>query len=294
MVHLHVLPLHNNFIRFVGISGSLTQYLHRKSGDTVAISLTPFEHGDLCRGNTWAVEDENLLASQIARVALGQSRHVQKILAGANLTPVSSTARTAEGAISLLTVTGADPWHRDGWMFQAMSWIAANQANPNAITRAPHMIHAHKGFDGIQIEVNKSTGSVDAVVIFEDKATDKPRDTIREDVWPEFSGFEGGSRENVLTAEVTALLQTQPDVDPDSAIDKLIWGNTRRFRVSITVGDTHANDAGRERLFKGYESTVPGPVHKRGGETFYVKNLRGWMANIAEMTIAIIQEGQEA
>ena len=35
----------------------------------------------------------------------------------------------------------------------------------------------------MQIELNKAGTSVTAVVVFEDKATDKARDTIRDDVW---------------------------------------------------------------------------------------------------------------
>jgi hypothetical protein len=73
--------------------------------------------------------------------------------------------RTA--AIRLLAVpAGSDPRHRDGWMFQTISWLAANRANPTAAIRAPHMILAHKGFDGLQIEIDVSSGLVTAAVIF--------------------------------------------------------------------------------------------------------------------------------
>lgn len=38
----------------------------------------------------------------------------------------------------MLTVAaGADPYHRDGWIFQVMSWIAAYRATPNSIIRPP-------------------------------------------------------------------------------------------------------------------------------------------------------------
>src|SRR5208337_3361298 len=120
------------------------------AGEHMSIVLTPFEHGALCHGSTWSVEDEDVLADQIARIALGQSRHVQRILAGANFGPPATTANAAIGAVELLTVAGEDPWHRDGWVFQAMSWIAAYGATPGGIIRSPHMILAHKGFDGLQ------------------------------------------------------------------------------------------------------------------------------------------------
>lgn len=87
----------------------------------MSITLTPFNDGNLCHGYSWSIADEDLLANQIAQVALGQSRHVQKILAGANLGDVPTAANCASAAIELLTVHGGDPWHRDGWMFQVMS-----------------------------------------------------------------------------------------------------------------------------------------------------------------------------
>jgi hypothetical protein len=254
----------------------------------MSITLTPFEHGELCHGSTWTVEDEDVLADQIARIALGQSRHVQKILAGANLGPTPTTANAAAGAITLLTVTGEDPWHRDGWIFQAMSWIAANRATPGGIIRSPHMILAHKGFDGLQLELDRDTGAVVAAVIFEDKATDNPRDTIRDDVWPEFSKLEAGERENVLTAEVVALLQTQPGIDPDIAIQNIIWKEARCYRISITVGDTHANDAGRLRLFRDYDTIAAGAVKRRRGETFCIHDLRRWMNELAQKAIVAV------
>ena len=59
-----------------------------------------------------------------------------------------------------------------------MSWIVASQANPSALIRAPHMILAHKGFDGLLLELDAATSVVTAAVIFEDKATSNPRQTI--------------------------------------------------------------------------------------------------------------------
>lgn len=253
------------------------------------ITLQSFEHTNLCHGRIWTVVDEDLLAQQIACVALGQSRHAQKILAGANLAPPPTSESAAHGAIALLTVTGVDPWHRDGWMFQVMSWIAARLADPNAIIRYPHMILAHKGFDGLSLKVDEKTDKVVAAVIFEDKASDNPRTTIRDEVWPDFLQLEKGDRENVLVAEVTSLLETQRDIDPDSAIENVIWKSIRKYRVSITIGATHTNEAGRRRLFKNYDEVVEGDLDRRHGETFYVESLRPWMAILAGKAIAAVQ-----
>jgi hypothetical protein len=254
----------------------------------VTISLTPFVHGELCHGSTWSVEDQQKLADRIASVALGQSRHVQKILAGANLPATPTTGGAVAGAVELLTVADEDPWHRDGWIFQVMSWIAAHTAKPGGYIRAPHMITAHKGFDGLQLELDDATGSVGAIIIFEDKATDNPRKTIREEVWPDFRQLEAGDRENVLTAEVVALLQTVPGVDPDIAIQNILWKQARHYRVSITVGNSHATDEGRVRLFRDYDTVATGVAKKRRAETFYVDHLRKWMDQLAALAIVAI------
>jgi hypothetical protein len=252
--------------------------------------LTPFAHGELCYGWSWTVQDEALLADQIARVALGQARHVAKILAGAQLAPPQTSAAAAAAAIAMLTVVGSDPSHRDGWMFQVMSWIAANRATPGAIIHPPHMILAHKGFDGLQLEVHRETRCVVAAIIFEDKATENPRDMVRDKVWPEFAKLEAGERENVLAAEVIALLERQPNIDVDNAIQNIIWKQARHYRVSVTVGDGHCDEAGRQRLFKVYDAVAVGAVRRRRSETFLIPELRAWMAQLAERAIAAVQE----
>lgn len=256
----------------------------------MSISLTPYTLGTLCSGYSWTVDNEDLLADQIARIALGHSRHVQRILAGANLAEPSTTASAATSAIAMLTVeNGSDPWHRDGWIFQAMSWIAANRASPGGLIRSPQMTLAQKGFDGLQLELDTNAETVSAAIIFEDKATDNPRKTIYEDVWHEFEDFESGVRDNVLTAEVVAILQTHPSIDPDRAIQNILWNEIRHYRISITVGDTHSDDAGRRRLFGDYDTTVGGDIRRRRGETIQINNLRQWMNNLAQKVIAAIQ-----
>lgn len=251
------------------------------------ISLTPINHKSLLHGYTWKVADEDRLAEFIARVAIGQARHVEKILISTGDFPgPTNDARVA--AIKMLTVpTGADPWHRDGWMFQVMSWLSAHKSATNSLINTPQMILADKGFDGIQLDFDAS-GVVSAVVIFEDKATDNPRETIRKDVWPEFEKFESGSDANVLVAEVTGLLEKRPGIDVDDVIRRIIWKDARHFRISITVGDVHATSAGRARLFKDYDIKVLGDVKRRRGETFYIANLRSWMDSIAQKAISYL------
>jgi hypothetical protein len=261
----------------------------------MTVVLSSFTDGTLCQGCAWTVADEQELAERIALVALGQSRHVAKILSGIKVIPPSTTASARIAAIKLLTVpAGADPWHRDGWLFQTMSWLVASQANPSSLIRAPHMILAHKGFDGLQLELDAESGVVIAAVIFEDKATDNPRHTIRSEVWPEFQLLEKGDRENVLTADVSSLLGTRPEIDPDKAIENVIWKNVRRYRISITVDNTYSTVAGRKRLFKGYDEIATGDVSRRRGEVLLLPELRPWMALLADQAISFLREKEMA
>jgi len=189
----------------------------------MSLTLTPISHGTLCHGSRWTVADEDDLAGKVARLALGQARHVAAILAGIDNRPPTTRADTAAGAIKLLTVPkDKPPYHRDGWVFQAISWIAAHNAVAGAVIRAPHMIHAHKGFDGFQLKLDESGQTVSAVVIFEDKATENPRSTIAGDVWKGIRDLESGLRMNELIPEAGGLLEAHqhrfPELDIDGAV----------------------------------------------------------------------------
>ncbi|ACB97310.1 hypothetical protein [Beijerinckia indica] len=260
----------------------------------MTLTLVPIDHGELCHGWTWNINDEDMLAERVARIVLGQYRHVAKILSGAGVPgPVANTEQ-ANAAIKQLTLAeGDDPWHRDGWLFQAISWIAAHQQPSASLTRMPHIRKADKGFDGIQLELNEAGTAVIAVVVFEDKATDKARDTIRDDVWPGIVALEKGERLNELSQEVSGMLDARaaadPEFDLDTAIANTLWHNARRYRVSITIGNTHNNADARAKLFKGFDNSAPGPASRRRADTIYLPEMRNWMASFAACVILKIK-----
>ena len=148
---------------------------------------------------------------------------------------------------------------------------------------------ADKGFDGLQLRIDNNNQVVTAAVIFEDKATSRPRDTIRDEVWPEFSTIERGTRDNVITAEVVGLLETQPTLDPDRAIETVVWSAVREYRLSLTVGPAQRSEQRRRTLFGGYDAIAKGPVSRRHGEVFEVPNVRPWMAELAAKAIDSIR-----
>ncbi|QJC56149.1 hypothetical protein HC248_01435 [Polaromonas vacuolata] len=248
------------------------------------IHLTPFVHDPLWGGNTWSVPNDDELASWIAWVAVGQAHHIATILHAAMPSgPLPTNADAKADAIALLTQAGADPSHRDGWMFQVMSWLAAHRNTPGALIALPHLIHAEKGLDGLEILLDASHAVV-ATVIFEDKATKNSRKTIREDVWPEFQKFETGLGVNRMTQQATGILAAAQHPAPSEAASKIVWKTSRRYRVSITAENSTLDS--RKSLFKDYETTVPGVIERRRAEVFVVGDLRTWMAKLATNSIA--------
>ena len=254
----------------------------------MVLQLTPVSQGGLCHGNSWEVIDRDSLVYYLALAALGRARHAYKILAGDAQLQINQ--RAFASAIKKFDLTsGNDPFHRDGWMFQVISWLAANITNPGTFVTAPHIIRADKGLDGLLLELNSATTEIMAAVVFEDKATTNPRNTIRDDVWPELKSFEDGERDDGLTDGVSALLQTAEGLDAEDVVNKVIWERILKYRVSITIGGSHNRTDGYARLFDGYDQVVTGSDDRRRGEVFYCQDMRQWMKELAADCVAKLE-----
>lgn len=247
------------------------------------ISLTPFSAHPEYEGCEWKITDIDVLAQWIAWVAVGQSYHVSNILHNVGVGPLPTHAEAIKEAVKLLTQAGKSPDHRDGWMFQIMSWLAAHKRTPNALIAAPHMIHAEKGLDGLEIILDANQ-KVTGTVIFEDKATVNARSTVRDLVWPEFKEFEDGAAVSRMSQAAAGILAVSKHPDPSQAVSAIVWKSSKRYRLSITT--KKSTPASRKSLFKGYSTTVPGAVERRRGEIFPIKDLRPWMATLADLAIA--------
>ncbi len=252
----------------------------------MVISFRSIKNGERWAGFDWSIDNEDELAELVASVALGQYRHVEHVLAETDFAEVVPVPTALEGARQLLSVPKcSEPYHRDGWLFQVIGWIAAHIQNEASLIAPPHMQHAEKGFDGLQVQIDHESQTVRKVVICEEKATINPRKTIRDQVWKEFSDLESGTRDNLLTAEVSTLLITRPELDPDQAVKEVLWSQARAYRVAITVDNSHNDANGRKRLFKGYSTVVSGSVSRRCADTLYVAELRSWMERIAKKAL---------
>ena len=257
------------------------------------LSFTPIRFGNIWYGSTWVVEDEEELANALVRVAIGQFAVVEKILRDTNCLTPDMPSDGVQGARNLLTVASSkSAAHRDGWIFQVISWIAAHlqagAAEQRMLIRPPHMIHAQKGQDGLVIEY--SDEDIARIVICEDKATKYPRKQFRDSVLPEFINYETGARDHELIASVTSILTRHETDNTDRIVANILWEDQRAYRVAVTVTAKQTSFADRVRLFKGYKESVPGNVERRRVELMPIVDLRSWMNSLADKALAIMDK----
>ena len=245
-------------------------------------------------GFEWTVTDEDELATMIAKVALGQAMVVERVLRDTGcMASRCTTAAGRQGARRLLCVDRGSSAHRDGWMFQVISWIAshlqASRGSNKVLIRPPHMIHAEKGSDGLLVEYSEdSKDDIARVVVCEDKATENPRKQIRTRVLPEFDVYETGARDNELIAGVTSILGRHGVADADDIVANILWDERRAYRIAVTVG---ANGVSRSRrLFDGYAASVRGDASRRRTELLPLAELRTWMDRLAEKALDAIDK----
>ena len=244
------------------------------------IKLTQCDECPLCHGFSWTITDELRLAELVARLMLGHYRHVQRVLNSDDNAP---SPQVSDSMIDDLVVkiglpaTDTHRYHRDGWVFQMISWVAAKIAEPEAIMAIPHSQAAQKGFDNLIIQLANRDNEVTVVVISEDKATENSRNTVTSKVWPELVDFESGRRDHELVNEVTSILERyHKKVDVDKVIADIFWDKARHYRISITT-DCIDDEAHRKTLFGGYNIKVAGHEKRRRAETIKVEQLRPWM-----------------
>lgn len=256
---------------------------HRAVPAAMPIDLSPFNQPPLCFGFQWLIKNQDDLAACVAYLVAGYYLHAEKIIHG-DRPEVALQASAVQAAIQRLE--NVDVYQRDGWLFQMISWIAARLASGNETLAAPpHIRTADKGFDGLLLEVDEETDVVKAVVICEDKATKNPRETLRDDVWPEIRHIESGARDNELVSEVTTILGTYSHSAIEKAIEQIYWNEQRQYRVSITAGPAHSDSEGRAKLFEGYDQVATGDLARRRSETVQIPDLRDWLERLCASVI---------
>lgn len=233
----------------------------------------------------------------MAWILLGRRAHAEAILTGNSTQNPVLTAKNIDEAIGRLScpdqtqiIQGklqphSSVVHRDGWIFQFISWLTCRAEFASGVMRAPQIRPAEKGFDGILVELS-STG-IDMLLLMEDKATDTPRETVRVDVWDEFEDYEQGRRDNELTAEICALLEYHPDIDISSVVSSANWYREKRYRVSVASSKNSL--PAMVHTFKGYDGVVTGSNDRRLANLFITEDMREFFEKLAQTSIAYLE-----
>jgi hypothetical protein len=260
-----------------------------------------------CTGDRWSAQDEVQLARLIAIIAMGQAAYaaniLQELLPAA---PAFTNADLCREAKIRLTVQedkkkprkGYPQWQRDGFIFEAISWIVARQAHgPDALLKDPHISATSQGLDGLMIELAQDKSAVKATTIFEDKCTDNPRDTFLQKVIPALLERHQNKRSAELVATASVLLR-MAGIDQGVAATlsaAVMDRGGRSYRTAFALTEQHDNQAERQKLFKGYDALDGLPQQRRIGASLIVDGeMREWFEALAQKAIAYLHELEQA
>jgi len=256
------------------------------------LKISPVNYDPLHRESEITVIDENLLANYVAHIALGYSFHVRKILLKKYAGTIIYKDHMIDNAIQTLTVPkGKDPWRRDGWVFQMISWISIYLENDKEtlLTQQPHDAPGQHGIDGLAV-VFDDKDQIKTIIITEDKCSHSPRNVITTQIWPEFEAFEEGKFDNKMVSRISTMLN---HIDEQTALDMvnkdIFRYEIRQYRVGITPLPVHKGTKGRGILFEDYEKKVKGDdVSRRCAATLETPDIRKWMEDFSLKVIAVL------
>lgn len=227
-----------------------------------------------CDRIAFEVTDIDMLARTVALVLIQEYELAKCLILGT--TPGDSADISAADINKIVArrLQGPPIFHRDGFLFQIMMWLSSHlDLAPDDLIALPHSQPAAKGQDSII--VHRSTASVHAISICEDKATENPRTTIKNQIWPEITDYESGGRDDELRSSIIATLGTAgiPVADATKLIRGITWSGKRRYRVRVTVENSRLSML----MFKGFATLTPNGRADCRGETVYLPQLRKWM-----------------
>jgi hypothetical protein len=254
-------------------------------------------------GHRWVIINEGELARLVGLIAKAEFGHVETILNGDTADAITYTsAQVAEiklNATKALTVpidptTGKEEhatlkWHRDGFLFEAISWIIARKnSSPNALLRDPHIGSTTQGLDGLMIELNAAKDDITATTVFEDKCTDRARYTFAYKTLPALKLHHKESRK-IVEGATTLLRQEFKASALNAMAAKAIALSVRKYRSSLTILPTEDTQSDRTRIFKGYNSLAGITQADRLGCTLLTSNdVKDWFENFAKKVISTL------
>ena len=249
-------------------------------------------------GLTWAVADLNSLARLIAIVLLGQSQHAARIITELEpSSPAFSDADLVADAKAQMLVNGATEEerqalraHRDGFLFECMSWVVARQdSDIRTFLKDPHIDATSHGLDGLIIELHPTDAKIIRATICEDKCTVNARRLFRQDVMRTFSEHHSNKRARDLVANAAAIIRETGlnGTDATKAAARVLKKTVRTYRAALTTGVL--TSPGRTKLFKGFASLDGINQTQRIGATFEIDgDLRAWFQSLADIVSATL------
>lgn len=262
---------------------------------------------DNCIGDRWTAKDETQLARLIAIIAMGQAVYaahiLQELLPAAPAFNNEDLRREAKIHLTVeddkkIPRTGYPRWQRDGFIFEAISWIAARQVcGERALLKDPHVSATSQGLDGLMIELSADNSKVERTTVFEDKCTENPRETFRESVIPAFLERHQNKRSAELVAAASILLR-MAGIDDNSAARlaaAVMNRKQRSYRVAFALTERHDTPKERRKLFKGYDALDGISAEQRIGAGLIIPGeLREWFDALALQAIVFLDELEQS
>ncbi|WP_295828738.1 hypothetical protein [uncultured Microbacterium sp.] len=248
-----------------------------------------------------AIADEAYLADVVAVVLLGQAQHAANLINELDtVSPAFLTNDLVDSAIEKVRIASgnadeikARTEHRDGLLFEILSWIGLIEANSGKffIARDPHLGATTQGLDGLLLHLDPHRRSVKRTVILEDKCSTNPRKTFRSKVMPAFKDHHAMKRSPDLVAAAASLLRELPDASQAVAQSAAVLDLKRRgYRASLAIDSVFDTKKSRQKLFEGYEELSGLSAADREGDGFVVgQDLRRWFHRFAQRVDAVLQ-----
>lgn len=262
------------------------------------INIIGMDLSPLVIDDDYEVVDKQQLAEWIATMMLGQYAHIYMIIEKLSPAELPSNNALIDYMLSKLNVPNDNDTlieHRDGWLFQMMSWIALNiklhAEYPGCTIHmvAPHDAAAKHGLDGLAMVVTPDN-KIGRIVITEDKCTTNPQSYVRYRVLPEFEDYERHIYDNKLTSELTQLINPASHMGLYIALSPSFANHENwTYRIGITRRDEHNSAEGRGELYKGYDKKVSGKASRRKGASVNLPNLRDWMQDLSDRVSVVLQ-----
>ena len=255
-----------------------------KKSNSECLAATPFRYDRSFYGFSWDIADRDVLVELVAEILITHHNHVLKVLHGAAGDPPPGKATVIHSILDHVLAplrNEQDRYQRDGLLFQHISWIAAaSRCESSDLLSTPHTRKSDKGQDMLIVHLLDDECSV---TIGEDKATINARETVRDKVYPEFTEYETGSRDNELESATLAILQRNLDSEQSQeVINKLLWERARRYRISVSACTGKSRDDDLRELFAGYQDVVVGDDMRRRADTIAIPDLRTWFDSFTE------------